>query len=115
MNITNLQRQLLSTLISSRSLSSIQIHDFGHIQGIGIYGYLFARNHVLGVPYIHIFDWEKSTSSSHCKAIIFPDVNIVRSTIATTLFIADAQIFRTRSASIQAIDFLAFSNEHMMI
>jgi hypothetical protein len=47
---------------------------------------IFARIHEKPYwPYIEVFDWERTTSSSHCKAIIFPGVKTVRFTIPDPL------------------------------
>ena len=86
----------------AHQLSSIPSYDFGYTQGIAIYKNLFARNYMqVPVPSIEIFDWEKSRSSSHCRAIIFPGLRltIVRFSIAATLLISDTKIFRRRFAS----------------
>jgi len=70
---------------------------------------LFARIHILyRRSYIEVYDWEKSISSPHCKAVILLDVLIVRFPIAAFLYVADVQIFRTPSGSFQVTGFWYF-------
>ncbi|KAF8959736.1 hypothetical protein BDZ97DRAFT_2042290 [Flammula alnicola] len=54
----------------------IQTHYNTGITGIAIHKNIFARILRQGRSYIEVFDWKRSTSSPHCKDIIFPAVKI---------------------------------------
>lgn len=74
---------------------------------------VFARIYEqLDWPYIEVLNWEWSTSSAHCKAIIFPGVMIVCSPIVAPLFVAQQSSGRCPPPSCYST--FGFSREHMI-
>jgi hypothetical protein len=60
-------------------LCSFKAHASYSVDQVVIRNNLFARAAHLGrFAYIEVFDWERSSSSAHCKATIFPGAEIVR-------------------------------------
>ena len=95
-------------------ISSIQIHDIGIIREITIFRNVFARIHIRqDLFYIEIFDWKKSTSSSHCKAILFPGVKIVRLYFSSLNFLITH--FQDAIRLLPGDRLLAFSEDHVLI
>lgn len=95
--------------LTASQLRSIQAHDTSYIPGVAMRGNIYARIHARqDLSYIEVFDWEQSTSSAHCKTIIFPGMEIVRLYFSVFVFTDDIPIFRMLSASFQMIGFWHF-------
>ena len=97
-------------------LSSIQIHDASVVRDIAIRKNISAQFHVRhDLFYIEVFGWQQSTSSSHCKAVFFLGIRVVRYIFLALNLNFLMTLFQYSIRLLLCDRLLAFSKHHMLI